>query len=413
MSSKLRGSITTYQTKAGARWRVQMPPALDPLTGKEIRPTASFDTEEEAKEWRKSQNVELLLGIVTSNTTLGEAIVLRTKQAALKQSTVRNHLDDLKRLPDWFAGMKVSAVTQADALRWLKDDLIQRPLRRSTMLNVVTTVSAAFEYVTACGVRVGNPIRAVSARRVVLQNVFDDVYDDEEEIELDEEDALDDELFRRGPVWTPEQIRTFIDAQPYTYRAMYLAIVLNAVRRGEALGMQWESLNLAQSTIRLRKNITWARGHLVISPSPKNGKRRKVILDPMMLEALQEHKEVQDAEKGRFDTWEPENWIFTRPRWRRNDINWTPGTHLLPLTVSGRVNDMAVKFGFPTMGTHGLRRSWATIADGLGIPRRVRRDVLGHSTNVTDAYSKTTKQEILKALEMVRAEIFPDWKPRM
>jgi hypothetical protein len=101
---------------------VQTPPTLDLLTGKKIRPAASFDTEEEAKEWRD-------------------------KQAALRESTVRHHLDDLKRLPTWFSSMKVSAVTQADALRRLKEDLIRRHLRRSTMLNVVTTVSAAFEYV--------------------------------------------------------------------------------------------------------------------------------------------------------------------------------------------------------------------------------------------------------------------------
>ncbi|MER5643933.1 tyrosine-type recombinase/integrase [Streptosporangium sp. NPDC002524] len=408
MRNPLKGTITTYETKQGTKYRVQMPPVLDPVSHSPFRPTKSFDSEEDAVAWQIEQNLKHALHQpLPTNATLEEVIEFRLAQSGLKESTISGNRKALPHIPRTLLKTPMSKITQGMITIWVTEDLVHRDLKASSMLNYISVVSAAFGFASDNGLHVGNPVKAAGARRLVNQLVFND--DEDEMDELGEEDWFS-HLFGRGPVWTAKQLRIFLDQEHYPHQGLLTFIALQGTRRGESIGLKWSSLD-DRGFVRLRENITMGMGRTIYSPTPKGGKPRRMWLDPMTRWVLERHRKQQDQEKARYDTWDEGDWIFTRRRWHLSKPE-APGAHTMPNTVTARVGRGAEKLGFPVMGPHGLRRSWATIAERVGVPKAVRRDILGHSPeSMTDRYTRTTREEILAGLAAVRAEIFPDWTP--
>jgi integrase len=381
-----------------------MPPRKDPLTGETYRPGETFDTNDEAYAWLLDQNARWIVGRPTSKITLGQCIKRRAAKAGLKQTTQADLRRVAGRLPDSLLDTEIRRITPEQITDWILGDLVKRPYKVSTMHTTAAHVSGVFTWATANGIEtIGNPVRACGAWRLIRAHGPDD----------DDEDGYDEwftHQFGRGPVWAPDQIRAFIEIEPYPYRALATFVAIQGTRRGETIGLRWPHFAETNRRIRVRTNITWT-DEAVFEDTPKGGKRRWLLLDEMVVDALQTHRIHQDGEKSAYETWDSNDWIFTRRRHHKAS-KWWPGAHMVPTTVTSRVGYGAKKLGFPVIGTHGLRRSWATIAEGLGVPRKVRRDVLGHAGgSMTERYSRSTEAEIRAGLTTVREAIFPDWKP--
>lgn len=402
---RLVGTITKRKRADGSyAYRVQMPPRRDPETGKVERLGETFDSEDEAKEWLRKENAKVLTARPSSRITLRETIERRAAQAGLKQTTRADLRRVIQRLPDWILNMEMRKIAQEHIVDWVVNDLVRRRFQVSTMLTTAAHVSGTFSWASAAGIdTIGNPVKAAGASRLVRTYAPED---DEDEDDFDEWWT---HQFGRGPVWTPQQIRQFVLHEPdYPYRALAALVALQALRRGEAIGTQWKLYRPAERRLRIRTNITWTE-ETVFEDTPKGGKRRWVFLDDLVVGLLEAHRKAQEAEKAGYETWDPNDWIFTRRRHHRAR-NWWPGAHMVPTTITSRVGYAAKKLGFPVIGTHGLRRSWATIAEGLGVPRKVRRDILGHAGDtMTERYSRSSEAEIREGLAMVRRAIFPNW----
>jgi integrase len=383
-----------------------MPPRKDPVTGEIDRPGETFETLEEAEEWRRKENAKLLSKRPSTKITLRQTFERRANKAGLKQTTKADLLRVVGRLPDSLLDSEIRKITPEQITDWVMQDLIKRPFKISTMLTTSAHLSGTFTWARDNGIEViGNPVKACGASRLIRTYGPDDDEDDDEDY-----DEWFTHQFGRGPVWTPEQIRAFIESQPeYPYRTLLAFVALQATRRGETIGTRWAGFNPAKRLIRVRTNITWTDTS-VIEDTPKGGKRRRVLLDDMVIEMLEGHRIHQAREKAQWDTWDSNDWIFTRRRHHRAS-EWWPGAHMIPTTITSRVGYGAKKLGFPILGPHGLRRSWATIAERLGVPRKVRRDVLGHSGDtMTERYSRSSAEEIREGLATVRQAIFPDWE---
>ncbi len=384
-----------------------MPPRKDPVTGETERPGETFDTLEEAEEWRLQQNAKLFSKTPSTKITLRQTFERRAGKAGLKQTTQADLLRVIGRLPDLLLDSEIRKITPEQITDWVMSDLVKRPFKISTMLTTAAHLSGTFTWARDNGIEVlGNPVKACGASRLIR------TYGPDEDDDGDYDEWFTHQ-FGRGPVWTPEQIRRFIENEPeYPYRALLAFVAIQATRRGETIGTRWAHFDPANRRIRVKTNITWTT-KAVFEETPKGGKRRWVLLDDMVVELLQGHRIHQNGEKSEFDTWDSSDWIFTRRRHHRAS-EWWPGAHMIPTTITSRVGYGAKKLGFPVIGPHGLRRSWATIAENLGVPRKVRRDILGHSGDtMTERYSRSTPEEIREGLATVRQAIFPDWTPNM
>jgi integrase len=83
---------------------------------------------------------------------------------------------------------------------------------------------------------------------------------------------------------------------------LWLLLLTTGMRRGEALGLGWEHLDLDAARAAIRRNLTGARGrgeHRTAAWSePKTAKsRRSVALDPGTVEALRVHRRGQAQEQ--------------------------------------------------------------------------------------------------------------------
>lgn len=82
-------------------------------------------------------------------------------------------------------------------------------------------------------------------------------------------------------VWSIDELRAFLDhARPERLYALWLLLATTGLRRGEALGLRWEDLDLDAGRAAIRQTLGSVGGKLSFS-TPKTAKsRRSVSLEP-------------------------------------------------------------------------------------------------------------------------------------
>jgi integrase len=162
------------------------------------------------------------------------------------------------------------------------------------------------------------------------------------------------------------------------------------MRRGEALGLRWDDLDLEGGTAAIRR-ASIAIDHKPVVGATKSGRAREIELDGMTVAILRQQWSRQAQERllvGRG--FHPERFSreFERKQATYNRLH--PSAPLPPLRL------------------HDLRHTWATLALKAGEHPKVVAERLGHSsTNVTlNTYSYVTKAMASNAAENVAAMIF-------
>ena len=82
-------------------------------------------------------------------------------------------------------------------------------------------------------------------------------------------------------VWTPEQLRTFLDrTADHSTASLFRLAALAGMRRGELVGVEWADLDLDAGRLVVRHTIT-VKGQLIYGTSMTGRSRRTIDLDPM------------------------------------------------------------------------------------------------------------------------------------
>jgi integrase len=71
------------------------------------------------------------------------------------------------------------------------------------------------------------------------------------------------------------------------------------------------------------------------------------------------------------------------------------GSRLSPATVTRTFQETAAKLGLPTIGPHGLRHTWATLALEAGIHVKVVSSRLGHASVATTLDRYTSVRDVI------------------
>jgi integrase len=174
--------------------------------------------------------------------------------------------------------------------------------------------------------------------------------------------------------WPAATLRQFLDASRLAndrHHALWVLLATTGMRRGEALGLRWNDVDLDAGRIRIVQTIIQTRS-LVSVGEPKTGRgRRPVSLDPATVAVLRAHRHRMLQERllvgADFDDL---GLVFHQP-----DGGW-----LRPDAVSEVFLRRVRRYGLPRLTVHGLRHTWATLALEQGIHPRVVQERLGHST---------------------------------
>jgi integrase len=189
---------------------------------------------------------------------------------------------------------------------------------------------------------------------------------------------------RERPSWGGEEARRFLRAalsSPHRLAPLALFLLATGCRSGEALGLRWADIDLAQGRATIRRSLTRVGTQWHEGPPKSKAGERTLALPRMAIVAL-----------GRLP----------RPLSPDAPVFWT-GAPPTPRALTHLMERLCRQAAVPYLPPHGLRHVHATLlaAEGLDVKTLQRR--LGHSqASVTlDVYAHALSEMDKRAAEMV------------
>jgi integrase len=194
--------------------------------------------------------------------------------------------------------------------------------------------------------------------------------------------------------WEPGDLGAFLDkvaADPFG--SVFEVIAATGLRRGEALGLRWDDIDLEASRLTVRQQLVHvtsdepcpycARQHKMASfgrPKTASGEDRVVDLDSGVIGVLMAHRLHQDAQRAEWGpAYSDHGLVFPRE----------DGTPWPPERLTKVFGKLVADSGLRRIRLHDLRHGQASLMLAAGVPMAVVSKRLGHSTiGITaDTYS--------------------------
>lgn len=158
------------------------------------------------------------------------------------------------------------------------------------------------------------------------------------------------------PWLTPEQIPDFLKAIKGDPIEIPALLALSSLRRSELINLRWQDIDLERGVLHVNGAAVFDKDSKLIRKSETKNKtsRRTVPIIPPLKEALQ-----AAPQKGEYI------------------VTWNPNA------IMNRINRVCERNGFPKVGCHGLRHSFASLAYHLNMPEKIVMELGGWSDNQT------------------------------
>lgn len=385
---KIKGSVS----KRGEKFLAQLPPSQG-------RRGKTFDDEGDAWAWLALEGSKVTLNIpdpepapITAG-RVGELVLTwlrhRERSGSVKESTLRKeyyltarHIIDapLGRLPiEAVLGMHVDDCLMTTPANW-------------TRVEVASVMSAFFGWAENNQLtKRGNPYRQSSGKDMCKA------------VRRTNPPKVSTET-----AWTPEQLITFIAAEKdRVLRDFWIFVAATGSRRGEAVGLRWSRTDTAAGWCDLKDNVTTQGSEIVYISSPKNWKPRRIYFGKAVGEVLAARRAEQDSHKAGYGSLWSDDYVFDRRRGYGS--RFYPGIHMDPTNLTRRFNTRVERLKLPALGgPHGLRRTFATIAERRGHHRSVREAALGHTPDLPGLYTKVSEDELRALAEDMSNLILPN-----
>jgi integrase len=171
--------------------------------------------------------------------------------------------------------------------------------------------------------------------------------------------------------FTPDEARAFLHAiEGDRLRALYVVALFAGLRQGELLGLKWEDVDLDAGMIRVNHALQRVDGRLRLVPPKTASSRRSVLLPPMAVEVLRQHKAAQLEDR-----------LSVGPEWGEGDLVFTTrlGAPIEPRNATRSFKRALAQAALREIRFHDLRHSCATLLLVQGVAPRVVMEILGHS----------------------------------
>jgi integrase len=200
--------------------------------------------------------------------------------------------------------------------------------------------------------------------------------------------------------WSAEDVSAFLRSVEHDrLYALWALLATTGMRRGEALGLKWDDVDLDECRVMIRRGLVLA-GAKVLESAPKSAAgARLVVLHPKTRDALRVHRTQQLEERmAAGPDWEAGSYVFT------TEI----GHYLYPDRVTKQFGKHVEEAGLPRIRLHDLRHTVATLALTAGVHAKIVQELLGHSsiTVTLDTYSHVTPGIHEKAALAIGALIY-------
>lgn len=187
---------------------------------------------------------------------------------------------------------------------------------------------------------------------------------------------------------TPEQARTLLTTvEGDRLEALYRVALALGLRKGEALGLRWQNVDLEESQLSVRNSMQRVEGKLQLVETKTNRSRRTITMPASVVSALRLHRARQLRER-----------LMAAGRWKENDLVFatTIGTPLDGRKITAHFKALLKRAELPDKRFHDLRHTCASLLLAQSIHPRVVMDILGHS-NI--AMTMNTYSHVIPALQ--------------
>jgi integrase len=170
---------------------------------------------------------------------------------------------------------------------------------------------------------------------------------------------------------TPEEARVFLEsARGERLEALYSVALAVGLRRGEALGLRWNDIDLDGRTLTVSQTVQRTNGKLQFLEPKTQRSRRTISIPYTVVSALRGHRRRQLEER-----------LAAGPRWQDFGLVFTTrlGTPLEPRNVHRDFKRILARAGVPNQRFHDLRHAAASLLLAQGVSPRVVMELLGHS----------------------------------
>jgi integrase len=205
--------------------------------------------------------------------------------------------------------------------------------------------------------------------------------------------------------WSGPQLARFLEATAADrYGPAFYFLATSGMRRGEALGLTWEDVDLDAARISIRRALIVV-GHEATMGSTKTGRSRVIELDAGTVAVLRQQWKRQAEDRLLIGPAYDGNRLFCH----------ATGEAYHPDRFSREFDRKLTRFNkdhasdpLPRIRLHDLRHTWASLALRAGVHPKVVADRLGHTTtNITlNIYSHVVEGMQTTAAENVAAALF-------
>lgn len=177
--------------------------------------------------------------------------------------------------------------------------------------------------------------------------------------------------------------------------ALAVIVLRLGLRKGEALALRWENVDLDAGELRVQGTLKRKVGEGLVLDTPKTkaGERTLPLLADCS-EALVSRRRRQAAEKLEAGpAWEERGFVFTTPL----------GTPVDPRNVNRWWDSLCERAGIGHRRFHASRHTAATLLLDAGAPLEVVSAILGHASLAitADVYAKVTQDAKRRAVTAV------------
>jgi integrase len=181
-------------------------------------------------------------------------------------------------------------------------------------------------------------------------------------------------------------------AEGLRYYRVLVLIAATGLRRGEALGLHWQHVNLKDGLLKVEATLGRVGKELVTTEPKSERSRRSVPLSAAVVALLKAQRAAQAAER-----------LHAGDQWTDSGLAFTTefGGPVDPRNLLRAVEIAAAKAGVAGIGVHTLRHSAAVAWLESGVHIKAVADLLGHSSiSVTgDIYGHTSDDTARTAID--------------
>lgn len=361
----IRKKTVTRNGKEYTFWEARYTAGYDPGTGKQIQRSISGKTQKEVAKKLKEATAAIDAGTYAApqKLTVGEWLDIWAAEylKKIKPRTVESYQIIAKNhLKPALGATKLDALSPHTVQTFYNALTDEKKLSPKTVKNIHGVLHKALRQAVRNKYIAFNPAEACELPRIEKAQI----------------QPLDD-----------AQIKDFLKAiSGHRFEHLFLTVLFTGMREGEALGLQWDCVNLSRGTITINKQLQKVVGkkeyHLV---STKNGKGRQITPPPFVLSTLKKVKRQQVENRMRYmDCYTENNFVFT------NEL----GEHLTAKQVYDAFKKVATEIGRPDARFHDLRHSYAVASIKSGDDIKTVQENLGHATAAftLDVYGHVTDQ---------------------